>query len=219
MATAKSSNSSKRNGDAAAPAPRRPRADAVRNRQLIVDAATAAFGELGLDASVAEIARRAGVGTGTLFRHFPSKDDLIHAVIETRMQEWTVAAEAALSEPDPGKAFEKFLFAAADAQVRDRGLLDAMTQHVIDAPELLECNRQAVSLSDEILKRAQQAGVVRNDVVTEDLRYLVSAAIASGPRQQSGADDLHIRYLRIMIDGLRPDGASALGAKPPSYAR
>jgi AcrR family transcriptional regulator len=213
MATATKKSAAK--GDAVAPATRRPRADAARNRVLIVAAAMDAFRELGLDASVAEIARRAGVGTGTLFRNFPSKDDLISAVVETKMNEWSEAAELAIAEPDAAKAFEQFMFAAADAQMSDRGLAEAIKQHIIDRPELHACKMQALGLTNEILKRAQKAGAVRGDVVTEDLRYLINAAISSDPLPGNEDKQLYRRYLRIMLDGLRPDGSSKLDVKAP----
>jgi AcrR family transcriptional regulator len=191
-------------GDAAAPAARRPRADAVRNRALIVAAATEAFRELGLDASVAEIARRAGVGTGTLFRNFPAKDDLIYAVVEQRMEEWTKTAEQALSESDPAKAFESFMYQAADAQMQDRGFSQAMKKHLIDKPELMECKGVAMALSQKVLKRAQDAGAVRKDVTTEDLGYIINASASSDPLPGADNEALHKRYLEIMLAGLKP---------------
>jgi AcrR family transcriptional regulator len=196
--------------DCAPASARRPRADAVRNRKLIVDAAADAFRELGLEASVAEIARRAGVGSGTLFRNFPSKEDLIYAVIDARMQEWSARAEQALEEPDAAKAFEQFMLEAAKSQRDDRGLGEAIKQHIIDRPELLDCKKQAVSLSSKILKRAQDAGAVRKDVNSEDLRFLINAAVTGDPLPGSDGDALFHRHLQIMLDGLRPAGARDL---------
>ena len=189
---------------------RRPRADAVRNRQLIVEAAADAFRELGLEAGVAEIARRAGVGSGTLFRNFPSKDELILAVIETRMQEWSEQAQQTLDEPDAGKAFEQFLFAAAEGQRSDRGLGEAIKRRIIDRPELSERKQQAVELSQRILQRAQAAGAVRTDVDTDDLRFLIDAVVAASPPPGAAGDDLFRRHLLIMLDGLRPNVARPL---------
>lgn len=197
-------------GDAAAPAARRPRADAVRNRALIVAAATDAFRELGLDASVAEIARRAGVGSGTLFRNFPAKDDLIYAVVEQRMDEWTLAAEEALSEPDAEKAFKAFMYQATDAQMQDRGFSQAMKKHLIDQPELLKCKGVAMALTQKILKRAQDAGAVRTDVSFEDLGYMINASVSSDPLPGADNELLHKRYLEIMLDGLKPAAGSTL---------
>lgn len=197
-------------GDAAAPAARRPRADAVRNRALIVDAATDAFREGGLDVSVAEIARRAGVGTGTLFRNFPSKDDLIYAVVEQRMNEWSATAEAALEDPDPAVAFKQFMYSAADAQMRDRGFSQAMKNHLIDKPALMECKGVAMDLTTAVLKRAQKAGAVRKDVTTEDLGYIINASVSSDPLPGMDNENMHKRYLEIMLDGLKPQAKAKL---------
>lgn len=179
----------------------------MRNRARIIEAASDAFRELGLDASVAEIARRAGVGSGTLFRNFPSKEDLVYAVIETRMKEWTLAAQSALAEDDAETAFIGFVFAAADAQYRDRGLFDAYKEGLIDQPELFECKGEAMELSGKVLKRAQDVGAVRRDISTEDLGNLTAAAVGAGERNETAAEDdgpPYQRYLEILLAGLRP---------------
>src|SRR6476659_9745683 len=95
-------------GDMGASTTRRPRADALRNRQRLIDAAVAVFAEQGLDVAVAEIARRAEVGTATLFRNFPTKDALIYAVIEARVTELLEVGKRAQQVDDPGEAFEQF---------------------------------------------------------------------------------------------------------------
>src|SRR4051812_2911433 len=105
-------------------APRR--RDAQRNRERILTATRAAFQERGLDVGVDEIARRAGVGMGTLYRHFPTKDALIDAILEVRFQELTTAADEALGEADPWAGFKRFLYRAAELQVDDRGFKDAL---------------------------------------------------------------------------------------------
>ena len=185
-----------------ASATRRPRADALRNRQRLIDAAVQVFAEQGLDVAVAEIARRAGVGTATLFRNFPTKDDLIYAVIEARVTELLEVGRRALEVEDPGAAFEQFLFGVADLQVRDRGFFEAIHSRLIDEPELMQCKKSISGIADQVLARAQEAGVVRTDVGAEDLGFLISSAAAR--------DGHHERYLRILLDGLRPAGASPL---------
>src|SRR5688500_20234163 len=97
------------------------RADAARNRELIIAAAASVFAERGLDAATAEIAHRAGVGEATLFRRFPSKDDLIDANIETRLEEFAALADAAATEPDPAVALARFRQALANQFRRARG--------------------------------------------------------------------------------------------------
>jgi AcrR family transcriptional regulator len=198
--------------DGAGAATRRPRADALRNRTRLIDAAVAVFAEHGLDVSVARIAGRAGVGTATLFRNFPTKDDLIYAVIEARVSELLQIAERALEVEDPAAAFEQFLFAVADIQVRDRGFFEAIHSRLIDEPALLECKLGMTGAAGKILERAQEAGAVRRDVGPEDLRFIVSSAVSFDSAAQP---DLHRRYLQIMLDGLRPERASRLPVPPP----
>jgi AcrR family transcriptional regulator len=199
--------------DGAGAATRRPRADALRNRTRLIDAAVAVFAEHGLDVSVARIASRAGVGTATLFRNFPTKDDLIYAVIEARVNELLEIAQRALEVEDPAAAFEQFLFGVAEIQVRDRGFFEAIHSHLIDEPELLECKVSMTGAGAKILERAQQAGAVRKDVVADDLRFIVSSAVSHDTAAQP---DLHRRYLQIVLDGLRPERASPLPVAPPS---
>lgn len=193
------------------------RADAERNRGRLVEAAAEAFRENGFEVGVAEIARRAGVGSATLFRNFPSKDDLIIAVIEARLTEAIEIVERAHAIDDPAESFERLMFDIAEMQARDVGFFETMHSRVIDVPALVEHKQRLVELAAAVLERAQRAGVVRSDIVAEDLRYLLASAVA-----QNCVDDpargLYRRYLRIMLDGLRPGGASALTDTPPPAA-
>ena len=104
------------------PARRELRADAQRNRERIIAAAIEVFAERGLDASTAEIAQRAGVGEATLFRRFPSKDDLIQAIVETQMETVIEIATDCLEDPDPGEGLERFLTEMVERSVADRGV-------------------------------------------------------------------------------------------------
>jgi AcrR family transcriptional regulator len=108
-------------------AERRPlRADAERNRQRLIESATAIFSERGLEVGVGEIAERAGVGRGTLFRNFPSKEDLIAAVVVERIRESVDRGRALLSAPDPGEALFSLIDQAAGRSQTDRALFDAL---------------------------------------------------------------------------------------------
>src|SRR3954463_16836144 len=110
----------------ARPAKPAPRRDAQPNRARIIAAPRAAFQERGLEVGVDEIARRAGVGMGTLYRHFPTKDALIDAVVDARFAELTALAEAALETPDAGEGFAGVLVSAVELQTTDRGFKDAL---------------------------------------------------------------------------------------------
>lgn len=202
------------NTDGGSPAPRRPRADAVRNRLRLVTAAAGAFRERGLEVGVAEIARRAGVGSATLFRNFPTKHELVYAVIEQRMLQIIKITDRAQTVEDPVAAFEQLLFEVADFLADDAGVFEALHLRVIDEPELVELKDRMFATAAEVLSRAQQAGAVRADVVPEDLRFLLISAVRAGDEIES-APGIHRRYLRIIIDGLRPGGASRLPVEPP----
>jgi AcrR family transcriptional regulator len=169
------------------------RADAQRNLGRVLEAAAEAFAEHGPDVSVDEIARRAGVGHATVFRRFPTKDALLLAVVQVRVNELSALAAAALADDDPGAAFSDFIWAAAEVQARDRGMFECVDR-CLKTPEVGEL-QQAVT---ELTERAQAAGAVRRDITAEDVPTLVAAAIRAAPADQWR------RYVEVVLDGLRP---------------
>ena len=187
---------------------RRPRADAQRNRERIIETADAAFREEGLDVSVAEIARRAEVGSGTLFRNFPTKDDLVRAIIEMHMNRWIDTIQAAIDAEDTGAAFGDFFESAVFFNFRDRGMLEAVKGGLLDKGELFECKCQALDLSQKLIDRAKKSGVLREDVTVEDVYALASgvAESAHAAVREGAADpaDAHRKYVPILLAGLRP---------------
>lgn len=206
--TMPSTRSAKR--QAVEPTRRRPRADAVRNRRRLIEAAIAAFAQRGLDVGVAEIARRAGVGAATLFRHFPTKDDLVLAVFEARMEEAVGVARRALGMDDPGAAFEWFLLKMAEMQLSDTGFFDAIRQQMIERPALRKWKDEIEELLAQILARAQRADSVRPDVTVDDLRFVMMSLAQTDPVATGGVPNIHRRFLRILLDGMKPAGASVL---------
>lgn len=192
------------------------RADARRNRRRILDAAAEAFAEGGLEVGVAEIARRAGVGAGTLFRRFPTKDDLIVAIVEERMSELVAAGREALTEPDAADALRAFMFRGAELHMRDRGFFDAVVRRVAGEERLRELRAEVVEISAEVLRRAQADGVARADVAPEDLPLLMCAAAGAAAPIDVAFPEIWRRYIGLMIDGLRPEGASALEGTAPT---
>ncbi|HZT85666.1 MAG TPA: TetR/AcrR family transcriptional regulator [Gaiellaceae bacterium] len=168
------------------------RADARRNLERVLDAATEVFAASGPDASIDEIARIAGVGHGTVFRRFPTKDDLMFAVIERHVHELRRLAEEALAADDPGGAFFDFVWRLAELNMSTPGLHRCVV-HCGDKPGAAELER----LADRIVSRAQRAGAVRRDVKAEDVRLLVRSALTSAPPGQWR------RYLEVVLDGLR----------------
>src|SRR5579884_2496756 len=148
------------------------RADARRNLERVLDAATEVFAASGPDASIDEIAKAAGVGHATVFRRFPSKDDLMLAVIERRVGELRAIAEEALVAADPGEAFFDFIWRVAELHMGARGLHQCVV-HCVAKPGAAELEQ----LSEKIVRRAQRAGAVRPDVKPADVPALVRAAL------------------------------------------
>jgi AcrR family transcriptional regulator len=192
-----------------AAAARRPRADAARNRERILEVANEAFREGGLEVSVAEIARRAGVGSGTLFRNFPTKADLIHAIIEMHMNQWLDVIETSLAAEDVGPAFDAFFERAVLFNYRDRGMLEAVKGGMLNEdPDLMLCKSEAIDATNKLIKRAQSAGVLRGDLNADDI-YALSAGAAESAHAAvreglAQPEDAHKRYMSIMLAGLRP---------------
>ena len=146
------------------------RADAARNRERIIAAAATVFAERGLDAATAEIAQRAGVGEATLFRRFPTKDDLIDAIIETRMEEVAVLADAAADHPDPAVALERFMADLVKQFSRDKGFFEAAGERCMSDPRFRSQRERALEAAGRLLRRAQEAGAVRTDLSPSYLR-------------------------------------------------
>ncbi len=192
------------------------RADAARNRARIVAAATEVFAERGLDASTAEIAERAGVGEATIYRRFPCKDDLIAAIVATKMEESVAIGEQCLAEPDPWRGLERFLFAMTERASRDQGVSDAAKDRCVASAELAPERKRMLDVCAALVRRAQRAGVVRDDVAGQDLIFLVAAAGSLHLPFPDLREDLWKRYLGLLLDGLRPEGATKLRPGAPA---
>jgi AcrR family transcriptional regulator len=193
------------------------RADAARNRERIIEAAIELFGERGYEASTAEIAARAGVGEATLFRRFPTKDDLITAIVQVMLEEAAVVATSCLEEEDPWRGVERFLYEMADRASQDHGISDANKEQCMASPALAGERRRVLDLTAQLVKRAQAAGVLRDDVAGQDLMFLMGAVASVSEVPFTGLrPDLWKRYLGIVLDGLRPACASKLRPAAPS---
>lgn len=193
------------------------RADAARNRERIVAAAMEVFAERGLEASTAEIAARAGVGEATLFRRFPTKDDLITAIIGVQFEEAAGLAEACLGDDDPWRGVERFLYGMAERASTDHGVSDAAKEHCMAAPALAGERRRIVDLTSKLVRRAQKADALRDDIAGQDLMFLMSAVASLSDLPFPGLRaDLWKRYLGIFLDGLRPEAATKLRPGAPS---
>jgi AcrR family transcriptional regulator len=173
------------------------RADARRNRQRILEAARAAFSERGAEVQMDEVARAAGVGVGTLYRHFPTKEALINDLAGYMVASCIEKANEALKVEDPWEGFEQFIRECAVDMARNAGLRDTFTGHFTDHNPFDD--EELLSRYAELIDRAQSAGALRPEITPRHMVALgcgLSATIADSP------DDWPL-YSRIMLDGLR----------------
>jgi AcrR family transcriptional regulator len=189
------------------------RADAQRNRDGLVRAARAAFAEHGLGASLDDIAKRAKVGSGTLYRHFPKRADLIAAVFAQRMAENVAAVEEARRNPDPWEAFCHYVLRTCRAQATDKGLADLMAiGH--RGEELRELRAQAYDGFVALIDAAKVAGKLRSDFTPEDIVLLLMANAGLIDRAGEAAPAASERFVALALDGFRVQGASPAPAAP-----
>jgi AcrR family transcriptional regulator len=180
------------------------RADARRNYDRLLDAARALFGERGVDASLDEIARRAGVGSGTLYRHFPTRDALLEAVARDAFTKLERTAEELRDAERPQQALIAWLRALIEYTTTVRGLASALVACQDDASSALQppCQLIADTMA-ALVGRAQAAGAVRDDLEHEDLgrlTYGIALVSEANPDDAALAD----RLLRLALDGLKP---------------
>jgi len=192
----------------AAGAERPMRADAQRNYAKLLSAASAAFTESGADdVSKEEIARRAGVGIGTLYRHFPTRQALLEAVYRDQAEQLRARADELLASGEPGEAFAAWLRALVAFSSTKRSLTSAMVATLGKDSEVMStCSKLIKDSANALLTRAQQAGAVRADVNPTDLIRLVhgvSMVTEYAPGDPGQAD----RMLTLILDGLRPQPA------------
>lgn len=193
------------------------RADARRNHAAILDAAAAVFAEQGLDAGVAEIAKRAGVGPATLFRHFPAKDDLIAAILEERGREVLAIAQDALelAADDPLAGLEHLLRRGTELHVRDRALLQSAVIDMVLLERVREVHEEVLETLGSLVDRCKAAGVVRADLAPQDLPMAMAAAAGSCAKFQDAAPGVEQRFLQLVLDGMRAVDAAPLRTPPP----
>jgi AcrR family transcriptional regulator len=177
------------------------RADARRNLDRILDAAAEVFAELGPDATIDEIARRAGVGHGTVFRRFPTKDALRAAVLAARLEEMHAYADELLERPDAGAAFDEFVMYAAQCCRRDRAFFEGIERCGEQFPDVVRGKLELRDAVNKLIRRARREGHVRRDLDARDVGALVGAAIEAS--MYAERPEAWRRYVRILLDGLR----------------
>ena len=180
----------------------RTRADAVRNRERVIAAAADVLAEKGADAAVPEIAARAGVGKGTVYRNFPTKDHLVAAVATERVRWFEREARAAAIADDPWEAFGRFMALVADAYCADRCMV-AMLSQGIELPELTEARAAAPEALGELMARAVEQGAMRPDAGPADLKVLLGGVARSLAAAGERDPAVWRRYVALVVDALR----------------
>ncbi len=187
--------------------PGRPlRRDAERNRRLILDTAGDLFAEYGMDVGLDQIARRAGIGVGTVYRRFRDRDDLIETLFSERLDQVRTIAEEAARRPDSWEALVWFMEQTVQEQLGDRTLKLLMNDEIKGEDRLAIARDQLTPALERLVQRAQADGGLRPDVTAMDLGILSSAVNSCRtPRQP----ELWRRYLVVLLDGLRESRASS----------
>ena len=181
--------------------PRKLRSDAARNRARLLDVAYEAFAAEGVAVPIDEIARRAGVGAGTVYRHFPTKEALFQAIVANRMEQLVEHAHELTGEQGPGDALFAFLATMVAEGAKDQGLVDALAGVGVDFTQVAKgVEQRFLDALAGLLARAQQAGAVRSDVDVRDVKTLLVGCQAM--QSYSGDADVTERLLTIIRDGL-----------------
>ncbi|MFJ2607859.1 TetR/AcrR family transcriptional regulator [Streptomyces sp. NPDC087425] len=195
------------------------RRDARRNREALVAAARETFAQLGLDASLDEIARRAGVGNATLYRHFPTRAALVEEVFADLLADTRRRGERAREAEDAWAGLTGYLEGVFAGLAADRGANDLMTTGIEGAASLAELHTHNGETIRLLLDRAKAQGTVRADVTTEDLLLLLAALGRTVPALASVAAEAWRRPLALLLGGLRTEPLTHLPAAPLTPAQ
>lgn len=193
-------------------APRRRRRDAEENHARIVAAARRVLAEDGGDVAVGRIAAAAGVGVGTVYRHFPDKDALVDAVLDEAFGEIIAAAERGLDADDAWSGLVEFLEEVGRMHAVNSGLREIVTGSAAGRERAATMRRRLRPLLRRLVERAQQEGTLRADLAPEDVPMILWATARVVERAGAVAPDAWRRLLGLVLDGLRADAATPLPA-------
>jgi AcrR family transcriptional regulator len=180
------------------------RRDAERNRQRILAAAAEVLSERGLDATLDEVARVAGVGVGTVYRRFPDKESLIEALFRDRIDAMVTAAEQALTEPDPWHALVSYLDFAIELMAGNLGLRQLLMFSTYGKKRISYARSRMQPVVTKLVERAQDSGDLRPDFAGTDVKMIVFMLSSVAEYAATSRPDLWRRYLTLIVDGLRP---------------
>ena len=191
------------------------RADAERNRQRLLVAAKELLATRGLDVTLDDVARHAGVGTGTAYRRFPNKDALIDALMVDRIGEIAEIAKECLEDPDPWVGLTSYFDRALALQAADRGLKEVLFSAGRGRERSNQARRAIAPVVTKLVARAKEAGVVRSDIDTSDVPLINFMLNTIVDFSRDVEPELYRRYLAIVLDGLRPrDDLEPLPVEP-----
>jgi AcrR family transcriptional regulator len=185
------------------------RADAARNRELILQTARKCFAERGLSVTLNDIAHEAGVGVGTVYRRFADKDSLIEALLATKFEAMNEAAARAADEIDPREALRVYLMGVFEFRARDRALADAIVRAGKARPSIVQERDRLETQVNAIIERAETAGVVRAGFDYRDLPMLTSMVGAVADSTRAHDPNAWRRYAEVLIEGVLPGGTEA----------
>ncbi|MBV2155903.1 TetR/AcrR family transcriptional regulator [Kitasatospora sp. SUK 42] len=194
--------------------PGRLRRDAQRNRDLLLAAARDMFSRHGLDVPLDQIAKEAGVGNATLYRHFPTREALIAEVFADAGAGLVGAGEEALAAEDAWTGLERYFGRIFELVSADRGINDLVTRAVPGVPGMAEIGRGHAATVGALIARAQEQGTMRRDVVAMDLLFLLGPFCRALPAAAELRPDLWRRYLALLLDGLRTQATHPLPVPP-----
>ncbi len=189
------------------------RADARRNREAVIAAAKELFADEGLNAQMPDVAKAAKVGVGTVYRHFPTKDNLIAALVDERFERLAEKAREGVENSDPWDGLCEFIRFSAQIQADDRGLCEVMGSR----PEVMDAAARGAGLPelcDRLVKRAQRSGALRRDLVWEDIPMIACGLGRITQATDGPAAGRWPRLVEIILDGLRSPGSGKLPRIP-----
>jgi AcrR family transcriptional regulator len=183
------------------------RADARRNREKVLAAARAVFAEQGVDAQMDDVARRADVGVGTVYRHFPNKDALLNALSDELFAVVAVYTRNQLTLDDPWEAFTRAMWFGAEKTAGDRAFSEILSATRPGAARTCPGKEDLFVTVAELIARCKAAGKMREDVMVDDIG-LMMCGVGSASQMEHPVPDAWRRHLAIMLDGLRAEAAS-----------
>lgn len=178
------------------------RSDAVRNRRLLLDAAAKTFAERGVEVSIAEIAQCAGVGKGTVFRHFSSKEELLAAIMLGMLDELVDTATELLTADDPGLALREFMAAGVQIFVRDRAFCEVIGRPSLQNPQVRDGIDRLGEVAEALTARAREQGSVRPELTGIDVILLLAGIQHTAAPLLVTEPQAWRRYLELTLDGI-----------------